>query len=73
MYPPVKHFSFIGITRNEPINLDGLILTNPVAASLSLEVILGIPVGVINDDGVCRSEVDAKTTSSRAQQKHKPI
>ena len=38
-----------------------------------LYIILGIPVGVVDDNSVGSCEVDAQPTSSSAQQKHKPI
>jgi len=39
----------------------------------NLNVILWIPVRVKNDDSVSGCQVDSKTTSSRAQQEHKPV
>jgi len=38
------------------------------ACKLYLNVIMWIPVGIIDDDGVCSCQIDAKTTSTRRQQ-----
>ena len=73
IYVPVEHFSLVGVSCDESVDLDGLVLTNPVAASLSLEVILWIPVRVVDNDSISSCEVDAKTTGPRAEEKDKPI
>ena len=73
LYVPVKHFSLIGVSSDESIDLDGLVLTNPVTASLSLEVVLWVPVGIVDYDGISSCEVDTKTTSPRAKEEDKPI
>ena len=44
-----------------------------MTACLSLEVVLGIPVRVIDDDCVCSGEVDTKTTGSSAEEEDKTI
>ena len=72
-YTPVKHLSFIGVSGDESIHFDCLVLSNPVAASLSLDVVLGIPVRVVDDDSVCSGEVDPQSPSTSAQQEDKPI
>lgn len=58
---------------DKPIDLDGLVLANPVAASLRLEVILRVPVRVVDDDGIGSSQVNAQPSSTRTQQEHKAI
>ena len=72
-YIPVKHLSFIGVSGDEAIHFDCFVLSNPVAASLSLDVVLGIPVRVVDDDSVCSGEVDPQSPSTSAQQEDKPI
>ena len=72
-YTPVKHLSFIGVSGDETIHFHCLVLTNPVAASLSLDVILGIPVRVIDDHSVCGGEVDSQSPGTSAQQEDKPV
>jgi len=46
-----------------------LYLANAVAARLRLQVVLGVPVRVVDDAGVGGGEVDANTARARAQQK----
>lgn len=38
-----------------------------------LQVILGIPVGIVDDDGVGSRQIYAQTTCSRAQQEYEPV
>ena len=52
-----------GVGRDEPVDHDGLGLANPVAPVLSLQVLLGVPVAVVDDAGVRCSEVDAQAAS----------
>ena len=46
---PVKHLSLVSVAGDEAVNFDGLVLSDPVATSLCLQVILRVPVGVIDD------------------------
>ena len=39
-----------------------------MTSSLSLQVVLRIPVGIVNDDGVGCDKVDAETTGTSTQQ-----
>lgn len=41
--------------------------------SAHLQVVLGVPVGVKDDAGICSCQVDSKTSCSGAQQKHKAV
>ena len=59
--------------RDEAVNLDRLVLPDPVTASLRLQVVLRVPVRVVDDDGVGGRQVDAQPTRTRAQQEHKPV
>ena len=51
-----------------PVYFDHLLLADTVTSSLSLEVVLGVPVAVEEDDDVGRHEVDAQTASTRGQE-----
>src|SRR5688572_17474163 len=42
-----------------------------MAPCLSLQIILRIPVRIINDHCVCSSEIESKTSRTSTQQKHK--
>lgn len=44
------------------------LLADPVCPGLSLQVILGVPVRVEDDHGVCRGQVDTQTACTRRQQ-----
>ena len=52
-----------GVGRDEPVDHDGLGLADPVAPVLSLQVLLGVPVAVVDDAGVGRGEIDAQAAS----------
>ncbi len=70
---PVKHVSLVCVTSDQPVHLDGFVLTNPMTASLCLEVVLRVPVRVVDDDSVSCREVDTETPRTSAQQEHKAI
>ena len=38
-----------------------------------LQIILWVPVGIVDDDGVGRRQINAQTTGSRAQKEDEPI
>ena len=50
-----------------PVKATKACLTMVAGARLCLEIVLWIPVGVVYDDGVCSSEVDANTSRAGAQ------
>ena len=52
-----------GVSGDEPVDHDWLGLANPVAPVLRLEVLLGVPVTVVDDAGVSSCQVDTQTTS----------
>lgn len=47
-----------------PINVDLVLLTNPMSPGLCLEVILGVPVRIEYDDSVGGGQIDAQTSRS---------
>jgi len=47
------------------------LLTNAVAASHGLQVILWVPVAIIDDDGIGRGQGDALAAGTGGQQEHK--
>ena len=74
----IQHHLFLGSLHNillhtvfsdEPIDRHLLLLPDPVSTSLSLQVVLGIPVTIKYNDCVSSGEVDAKTTSACGEQK----
>ncbi len=46
----------------------GLKLHQNVTAATHLQVLVGVPVGVVDDDGVSSCEVDSKAARARGQQ-----
>ena len=54
-----------------PEYLHCLVLTDAMAASHCLNIVLRVPVGVINDRRVCSCEVDTYTSCLRGQQHRK--
>ena len=51
-----------GVSGDEPVDHDWLGLANPVAPVLRLEVLLGVPVAVVDDAGVSSGQIDAQAT-----------
>ena len=49
---PVKHFSFVSFAGKKTVNFDLFLLSDSVASSLSLKIVLRIPVGVKDDNCV---------------------
>jgi len=49
------------------------VLSNAVCPCHRLQVVLRIEVAVVEDDGVCGSQVETLTTTLGAQQKHKRV
>lgn len=64
---PVEHFSLVRVARDQPIHLHHLELADPMTTSLSLKVILRIPVGVVDYHHISRCQVDTQTTSFGTQ------
>lgn len=58
---------------NLPVYFDHFLLTNTMATSLGLEIVLGIPVTVINDDSISSRQIDTQTTSFSAKQENETI
>ena len=48
-----------------PVDVDGLGLADAVGARHGLQVVLGVPVGVEDDDSVSRGQVDAQAARTR--------
>ena len=56
-----------------PVNHDRLLLAQPVSPSLGLQVIVGVPVAVIDDDSVSCGQVDAQASCFGGQQEDKVV
>lgn len=54
-----------------PVDVDSLGLADAVGARHGLQVVLGVPVRVEDDDGVRRGQVDAQAARPRRQQERK--
>ena len=57
----------VRLRRQQAVDADVLRLADAVHTSLRLEVILGIPVAVEDDDGVRRGQVDAEAARARGE------
>ena len=64
----VEHVLFIRLPCDEAVHLDLIGLADTVCASLSLQVILRVPITVKDDYGISRGQVDAQSTSSSGKQ-----
>lgn len=56
-----------------PVYFDHLLLADTVTSSLSLEVVLRVPVAVIDDNCVGCCQIDPQAASFRAEQEHESI
>ena len=65
----LEHRCFVRASRDEAIHTHRLRLANPMATSLCLHIVLGIPIGVEDDYCIGRGESDSHTSSTRTQQK----
>jgi len=69
----VEHLALVRVRRDQPVDGHVLLLADAVAARLRLQVILRIPVAVVDDDGVGGRQVDAEAARPRAQQEHELV
>lgn len=65
---PVVNLLLDSVIDDKSIDLDIPFLSNTQGAISCLEVNHGVPVGVENDNLVCRSQVDAQAACSSGQQ-----
>lgn len=59
--------------RDSPVDHDRLLLAQPVGPGLGLQVIVGVPVTVVDDDGVSCGQVDAQAPGFGGQQEDKIV
>mmetsp|Transcript_8835 Transcript_8835/g.30371 ORF Transcript_8835/g.30371 Transcript_8835/m.30371 type:complete len:382 (+) Transcript_8835:666-1811(+) len=64
-----QHVLLHRVGRDQPEHQHGLGLANPVAPVHGLQVLLRVPVRVVDHHGIRRREVDAQTPGSRREQK----
>ena len=58
---PLHDLLVDGVGGDHPVDHDRLGLTDPVAPVLGLQVLLGVPVAVVDDASVGGGEVDPQT------------
>ena len=56
-----------------PVHFHVLSLTDSVAPSLCLQIILRVPVAVVDDHGVGGSKIDSNTSSTCGEKVHKGV
>ena len=61
------------VARDEPVDVDRLGLADAVAARLGLDVVLRVPVGVVDDHRVGGDEVDADAARARAKEEEELV
>ena len=59
-----NHFFFDGVFSNKPIHIHPLRLPDPVRAIHGLKIELRVPIAVIKDHGIRRSEIDPEPACS---------
>lgn len=64
----VTYFGVTEGSRQAEDNVYLVLLSDPVSASLRLQVVLWVPVAVKDDDGVGRRKIDAETAGTCRQQ-----
>lgn len=65
---PLDDLFFDGVLRDEAVNGDGFLLPNPMGPVLGLQVGLGVPIGVVEDNCVGSLEVDSESTRASGEQ-----
>mmetsp|Transcript_20639 Transcript_20639/g.79043 ORF Transcript_20639/g.79043 Transcript_20639/m.79043 type:complete len:211 (-) Transcript_20639:787-1419(-) len=64
----LEHVLLVGVAGDQAVDLHRLRLANAVAARLRLDVILGVPVAVVDHDSVGGGQVDAEAASPRGEE-----
>ena len=65
---PLQHALLNAAFRDESEDIHLLRLTNTMCAVHGLQIGLRVPVTVVQDDNVCRGEVDTQPTGTRGEQ-----
>ena len=63
-----KHYTGCWREIRQPVHHDRPDLAQPMGSSLGLQVVVGIPVTVKNEDCVCCHQIDAQASRPSAQQ-----
>ena len=59
------------VPRDKSVDHDFVGLPDPVGAGEGLDVVVRIPVGIIDDDSIRCGQIDAQTSGSGGQQERK--
>lgn len=60
---PIKNINAVSLPRDEAVDHDLVCLPDPVGPGEGLDVVVRVPVGVVDDDGVRSGQVDTQTSS----------
>lgn len=60
----LRNSFFDRVTSDEPIDHDFVGLTDSVSSAERLNVIVRIPIGIVDNDGVSGGEIDTETSGS---------
>ena len=63
MCPTDKNINAVSLPRDEAVDHDLVCLPDPVGPGEGLDVVVRVPVGVVDDDGVRSGQVDTQTSS----------
>ena len=69
----IEEVHLVRISRHQPVDAHELGLADAMAARLGLQIVLRVPVGIVDDDRVGGRQVDAHAARARAQQEEKGI
>ena len=69
----IEEVHLVRVARHQPVDAHELGLADAMAARLGLQVVLWVPVGIVDDDRVGGRQVDAHAARARAQQEEKGI
>ena len=64
----IEQVHLVRLARHQAVDAHQLGLSDAMAARLGLQVVLRVPVGVVDDDGVGRRQVDADAARARAEE-----
>ena len=56
----MEHLDLVGLARQQTVDFHRLGLTNPMSAGLRLQVVMGVPVRIIDNDRVSSRQIQAQ-------------
>mmetsp|Transcript_27083 Transcript_27083/g.59561 ORF Transcript_27083/g.59561 Transcript_27083/m.59561 type:complete len:286 (+) Transcript_27083:2321-3178(+) len=68
---PLNYLFFDSVFAYQTVDTDGLFLAQSMATILGLQILLGIPIRIVQDANVCRLEIDSEPSGTSRQNETK--